>query len=72
MEEGGPAAEAGLEEDDILVALEDQPTTTVDDLHKLLTKLPVGQPATVRLLRGERRLEALVVPTDYPNPAPRA
>jgi S1-C subfamily serine protease len=72
VEEGGPAAEAGLEEDDILVALEDQPTTTVDDLHKLLTKLPVGQPATVRLLRGERRLERLVVPTDYPNPAPRA
>ncbi len=72
VEEGGPADQAGLEEDDVIVALEEQPTTTVDDLHKLLTQLPVGQPATVRLLRGERRLERMVVPTDYPNPAPRA
>ncbi len=72
VEEGGPADQAGLQEDDVIVALEDQPTATVDDLHKLLTQLPVGQPATVRLLRGERRLERMVVPTDYPNPAPRA
>jgi S1-C subfamily serine protease len=72
VEEGGPADQAGLEEDDVIVALDEQSTTKVDDLHKLLTKLPVGQPATVRLLRGERRLERMVVPTDYPNPAPRA
>ncbi len=72
VEEGGPADQAGLQEEDVLVALDDQPTTNVDDLHKLLTKLPVGVPATVTLLRGERRLERMVVPTEYPNPAPRA
>ena len=72
VEEGGPADQAGLEEDDVILALEDQPTATVDDLHKLLTKLPVGLPATMALLRGERRLERMVVPTDYPNAAPRA
>ena len=52
--------------------LDEQPTANVDDLHKLLTTLPVGLPATVALLRGERRLERMVVPTEYPNPAPRA
>ncbi len=72
VEEGAPADQAGLQEEDVLVALDDQPTTNVDDLHKLLTKLPVGVPATVTLLRGERRLERMVVPTEYPNPAPRA
>ena len=72
VEEGAPADQAGLQEEDVLVALDDQPTANVDDLHKLLTKLPVGVPATVTLLRGERRLERMVVPTEYPNPAPRA
>src|SRR5947209_9139119 len=37
VEEGGPADQAGLEEDDVIVTLEEEPTTTVDDLHKLLT-----------------------------------
>jgi S1-C subfamily serine protease len=66
LEEDGPAAEAGLEEDDVIVALGDQPATNVDDLHKLLLRLPVGVPSTITLLRGERRLVRMVIPTDYP------
>jgi S1-C subfamily serine protease len=68
VEEGGPADQAGLEEDDLIVALAERPTATVDDLHKLLTQLPVEVPAPVTLLRGERRLERLVLPTEYPHP----
>jgi S1-C subfamily serine protease len=71
VEEGGPADQAGLQEDDVIVALDEKPTATVDDLHKLLTTLPVGIPATVTLLRGERRLQRMVAPTDYPSAAPR-
>jgi S1-C subfamily serine protease len=71
VEEGGPADQAGLQEEDIIVALDEQATANVDDLHKRLTTLPVGVPATVTLLRGERRLERMIVPTEYPNPAPR-
>jgi S1-C subfamily serine protease len=71
VEENGPADQAGLQEEDIIVALDEQATANVDDLHKRLTTLPVGVPATVTLLRGERRLERMVVPTEYPNPAPR-
>jgi len=41
----------------------------VDDLHKLLLQLPVGVPTTLVLLRGERRLERMVLPIDYPEPA---
>ena len=71
VEENGPADQAGLQIEDIIVALDEQATANVDDLHKRLTTLPVGVPATVTLLRGERRLERMVVPTEYPNPAPR-
>ena len=68
LEENGPAEQAGLLEDDVIVALADQATASVDDLHKLLTQLPVGIPATVELLRDGRKLERMVIPTDYPIP----
>jgi S1-C subfamily serine protease len=71
LEEDGPADQAGLQEEDVIVSLGDRPTPGVDELHKLLTELPVGVPATVRVLRGERRLERMVVPAEYPVPAPR-
>ena len=66
IENGGPAHDAGLQEEDVIVALGEKPTPGVDELHKLLTELPVGIPATVTLLRGERRLERMVVPAEYP------
>ena len=58
VEENGPADQAGILEEDVIVSLGDEPATNVDDLHKLLMRLPVGIPATVRLLRRERRLGA--------------
>jgi S1-C subfamily serine protease len=66
VEEGGPAEQAGIEEEDILIALGDQPAASVDDLHKSLLQLPVAVPATVTLLRGERRIERMVLPAEYP------
>jgi S1-C subfamily serine protease len=68
LEPDGPAEQAGLEEEDIIVALGDSPAATVDDLHKLLLSLPVGVPSTITLLRGERRLQRMVIPGDYPDP----
>jgi S1-C subfamily serine protease len=66
VEEGGPADQAGIAEEDILIALGDEPATSVDDLHKRLLQLPVGVPATVTLLRGDRRIERMVLPGEYP------
>ncbi len=70
VEPDGPAEQAGILEDDLIVSLGEQPTASVDDLHKVLTQLPVGIPASVILVRGERGLERLVVPAEYPHPAP--
>jgi S1-C subfamily serine protease len=68
LEEDGPAAQAGLEEEDVIVALGDAPATSIDDLHRELLRLPVGMPATITLLRGQRRLVRMVIPADYPAP----
>jgi S1-C subfamily serine protease len=66
IEPGGPADQAGILEDDLIVSLGEQETTSVDDLHKLLTQLPIDVPAPVVLLRRDRLLNRLVMPTDYP------
>jgi S1-C subfamily serine protease len=70
VEPDSPADQAGIVEEDVLLSLGDQPTPSVDDLHKLLTQLPVDVPANVTLLRGERRLQRMVLPTEYPVPMP--
>ncbi len=67
VEPGAPAEQAGIETDDLLVALGDEPVTSVDDLHRLLTQLPVGVPSSVVLLRGQRRLQRFVLPEEYPH-----
>src|SRR6266851_4678979 len=72
VEQGGPADQAGITEEDIVVSLAEHATGSVDELHKLLMQLPVGIPAPILLLRGERRLERWVVPDDYPDPVRRA
>jgi S1-C subfamily serine protease len=70
VETNGPADQAGVEEGDVILTLGEQAATSIDDLHKRLTELPVGIPASIVLLRGERRLQRFVVPTEYPNDPP--
>jgi S1-C subfamily serine protease len=67
VEPEGPAAQAGIEADDLIVSLGDHDVTSVDDLHKLLTQLPVGVPSSVILIRGQKRLQRFVLPEEYPH-----
>lgn len=66
VEPDSPADQAGLTEEDVIVSLGEQPVASVDDLHKLLTQLPVEVPSPIVMLRGERRLERWVAPDEYP------
>ncbi|MFO1122720.1 MAG: trypsin-like peptidase domain-containing protein [Hyphomicrobiales bacterium] len=53
---GGPAAEAGLQSGDLLIAIDDQPVLGIDDMLRLLNHERVNVPVKVTLLRkGERR-----------------
>jgi S1-C subfamily serine protease len=67
VEPKGPADQAGIEADDLIVSLGDHEVTSVDDLHKLLTQLPVGVPSSVIMLRGQKRLQRFVLPEEYPH-----
>jgi S1-C subfamily serine protease len=69
LEAEGPADQAGLMEGDLIVSLDDQPTGSVDDLHKLLMQVSIEVPTSIVILRGERRLQRLVLPGEYPLPA---
>ncbi len=67
VETDGPAEQAGIEADDLIVALGEQPVTSVDDLHKLLTQLPVEVPSSIYIIRNQRRLQRFVLPEEYPH-----
>jgi len=68
LEEDGPAQNAGLWIEDVIVAFAGQPVTSVDDLQRVLTQHPVGLPAPVAIVREGRRLERTAVPAEYPSP----
>lgn len=68
LEEDGPAQNAGLWIDDIIIGFGDRAVASVDDLHRALTQLPVGMPAKVVVLREGRRVERTAVPGEYPSP----
>jgi S1-C subfamily serine protease len=67
LEPDGPADQAGVLEDDLILSLGEKPTESVDDLHKLLTELPVEVPSTITLLRNDRKLERMILPAQYPD-----
>jgi S1-C subfamily serine protease len=60
VEPGGPAADAGLREGDLILALDRDPVTGSDDLIRLLGAERIGIETAVRFLREgkveERRL----------------
>jgi S1-C subfamily serine protease len=62
LEPSGPAMIAGLQAGDLIVSVNDRVVTSVDDLHQLLSRLPIEQPVALSLLRDERLLELQVQP----------
>ena len=67
LEEDGPAQNAGLWIEDVIVGYAGRPVTSVDDLHRHLTQLPVGEPQPVESIREGRRIARPVVPREYPT-----
>jgi S1-C subfamily serine protease len=64
IEEGSPAAAAGVLPGDILVAFDGTPTPDVDRLQKELTGGRIGVRCTLSLLRGVERLTLDVIPRE--------
>ncbi|MEN6498046.1 MAG: trypsin-like peptidase domain-containing protein [Thermoguttaceae bacterium] len=55
-----PAAVAGVAPGDLILAINDRIITGVDDLHRVLSSLPIERPHTLTLLREESKHEVSV------------
>jgi S1-C subfamily serine protease len=64
VEPGGPADAAGLHNGDVIVALDAENVSGVDDLHRLLTAEKSGVPLRVQVIRRARAIELALTPTD--------
>jgi S1-C subfamily serine protease len=64
VEADGPADRADLLPGDLIVALDGQSVTGVDDLHRLLLEDRIGRPIGVTVLRGKERIELTITPVE--------
>jgi S1-C subfamily serine protease len=64
LEPNSPAAGAGLEIGDIIVAFDAQAVHSIDDLHRLLTDQRVDVATAVTVLRGAEKLETTISPAE--------
>lgn len=64
LDASASGAEAGVKLGDIIVALDGKPVTDVDDLHRVLTETPIGEPTTVTVIRSRRKLHLRVTPRE--------
>jgi S1-C subfamily serine protease len=58
----GPAARAGVRVGDAIVTAAGRVTTTVDDLTRVLSLVPAGEPLVLGVIRDEQLHELLVEP----------
>jgi S1-C subfamily serine protease len=62
----GPAARAGVRPEDLVVAVDGTPITTVDDLQRLMTADRIGVAVRLELVRNGRRLTLEALPVELP------
>jgi S1-C subfamily serine protease len=62
IEPNSPAARARLHEGDAIVEVGGRIVATVDDLHRLLTPLPIGESVAFTIVRDGRKIEVGVLP----------
>jgi len=64
IEPGSPAAAAGLQEGDVILAFAGTPVSGVDDLHRLLTDDRIGLATEIVVLRRGRRERLAITPAE--------
>jgi len=71
VEPDSPASRAGLQANDIIVAMAGDSVTGVDDLHRHLTESRIDVPTPIVILRGVERRQVIVVPRENPGTGTR-
>jgi S1-C subfamily serine protease len=64
VEENSPAAEAGLQTGDLLLALAGQATPRIEVLQRVLRGTPPGQRTEAELLRAGTRKRVAITPSE--------
>jgi S1-C subfamily serine protease len=64
LDGSGPAGKAGLCRGDIVVAMNDKPVSSVDEIFRVLAEWPVGKSLEVSFLRGKDLKRAEVTPME--------
>jgi len=59
-----PAERAGLRSEDLIVAVDGAPVSGVDDLQRLMVAELIGREVRITVVRGGRRVELTVMPTE--------
>jgi len=62
VEPDGPSRLAGLREGDIVVGFDNQPVSSIDDLHRYLSGAGIDAKSHLIVLRGAERLEIAITP----------
>jgi S1-C subfamily serine protease len=60
----GPGGRAGIQEGDLIVALEGKAVTSVEDIHRFLAVWPIAQPVRLTVIRGQEKREMEVSPAE--------
>jgi S1-C subfamily serine protease len=66
VEDGSPAARAGVKEGDVVIDFAGSPTPGIDDLQRLLIDVHVGARTPIGIVRGTERLTLDVEPRESP------
>ena len=66
IEKASPAATAGLEPGDVIVAFDGEAVASIDDLHRRLTHERIAVATRVTILRRGRRRELWIIPGEAP------
>jgi S1-C subfamily serine protease len=64
VEEGGPAAEAGLKDGDLIIGYGDCAVRGIDDLHVLLTEEEIGSASEITVIRRTEKREFSITPVE--------
>jgi len=68
VEGGSPAERAGLVEGDVIIAYGDQPISSIDQLHRVLTEKEVGVRSSLTVIRKGEKLALPIVPEESKAP----
>ena len=68
VENGGPAAIAGLRQGDVIVSFNGKPVSNIDELHKMLMEKQIGVATEIVIVRHTEKLELSIFPAESRSP----